>query len=177
MSNKMTLPTIDQVKDLPQNPSYPAGFNSAPSGPGATVESLGVKSVVNFALTYNWSTSDQKKAARLWANHTVNACAFAATMREFQGTLTAAQLRSLNLSCNVANDYTNGKNYLPFVKAYTNDDPNTLPITIDGLSFPANFTQGTGFSGETTFELGPENAKAMAFSMLISDVRKGIYQK
>jgi hypothetical protein len=174
------LPTIDLVPDLAQDPDYPPGYDSAPdpNDPAALVHSLGIASVMAFAMSYPWSTSDQRKSARGWAADAgKNAGAgvqWAATLRDYGSHLADIQKASLNYACNEANDIQTGgdKTFVP--QAFVKDGSATAE-NVAGVAFPANFVAGSGDSGQTTYELGPKDAKALAFAQLISDVRKGAY--
>jgi hypothetical protein len=169
---RMRLPKLEDVSDLPQDPAYPVGYASAPNGPGGLVQSLGVASVIAFAGSYNWDTKDQQKIALNWAKDTVNHCAWAATMRDYQKELTDEQKRSIQLSCVSAGVFFGGRRLLPVVWGYVAGRAQALP----GLAFAANFNEGdSSFLGQTSSEKGPADAKELAFESLISDVRQGIY--
>jgi len=173
------LPTIDQVADLPQDSDFPAGYDSAPDpgDPAALVHSLGIASVIAFAWSFQWSSSDQRKSARGWAADAAkNAGAgvqWAATLRDFGGQLNDVQKASLNYACNSANDLQTGGNKTFVPPAYSTASGSAEAV--DGVAFPANFAEGSGDSGQTTFELGPKDAKALAFAQLISCVQSGAY--
>lgn len=172
---KAALPSLSDVRDLPQDESLPKGFDSEPEGPGGLVHSLGVESVKVFALTYSWETIRQRKTARAWAANCPSEFAFAATIREFADKLTDLQKDAIRYSCNVANTYQAGADNKTFrPPAYGGEKDFRFPID-NSAAFPANFAEGTDLSGETTYELGPDDAKRVAFDQLISDVREGAY--
>lgn len=176
----LNLPTIDQVADLPQDPDYPPGYDSAPdpTDPAALVHSLGIASVIAFAMVYPWSTANQRKSARGWAADTGKSAGagvqWAATLRDYGSHLTDVQKNSLNYGCNFANDIQTGSNKTYIPPAYVKDGSATA-VSVDGAAFPANLAQGSADSGQTTFELGPKDAKALAFAQLIAAVRSGAY--
>jgi hypothetical protein len=175
MSNKYVPITIDQVKDLPQNPALPDGYASYPVGPGAVAAMLGVESVRAFALNHAWDTPDHAQSAHGWANNAKRAYAVAATIREFPE-LTDLQRKSVNLSCNVANVFLGGKlGAVPFAYAYLAEGQENASV-VSGGSFPANFLPGEeGDAGKTSFEAGPEDAKQIALDQLNRDIRSGAY--
>jgi hypothetical protein len=174
--------TIDQVPDLPQDPSLPAGFDSLPYGPGALAAFLGIESVRAFALSYKWPNSSWKKSARGFAANLRYQWSSAATLRQFGNILSDDQKNSINYSCNAANGYTFGALTL-FPEAYVLPVGQRIPTVAkdvygkDSGSFPANFEQGSGYSGATQpgKELTPEMCKQAALDQLNYDVSHGSY--